>query len=62
MLNNNYKEEDNPLGTMQIGGVVGVGMDIWQFTLDADYDFSANKPNPDLSATQCGNKICFAFH
>ena len=28
---------------MQWGGQLGVGLDFWRFTLDARYDFSANK-------------------
>jgi hypothetical protein len=63
MMNNNYESEDNPLGTMQIGGQVGFGMDIWRFTLDCSYDLTANQPNTNLSSTAWWgqNKFCISL-
>ena len=63
MAGNNYDNEDNPLGTMQIGGQLGFGLDIWRFTLDCSYDLTANQPNTNLSSTQwwAQNKFCISL-
>lgn len=52
LIDNNYNENDNPLGTMQLGGRVGLGFDVWRFTIDGGYDFSASQPNNNLSSTK----------
>jgi hypothetical protein len=38
-------KKDEALGTVQIGGRTGIGIDFWRFTLDVNYDFSASKYN-----------------
>ncbi|MDR0606225.1 MAG: PorT family protein [Bacteroidales bacterium] len=39
--------KDKSIGTVQIGGRTGIGIDFWRFILDVNYDFSANKYNAE---------------
>lgn len=43
MIDNSLGDQDGSLKTLQIGGQAGIGIDIWRFTLDFKYDFSANQ-------------------
>lgn len=63
MVKNNFSENENPFGTLQIGGRVGLGIDIWRFVLDGCYDFSGNQPNSDLESTKWRkqNKFCISL-
>jgi hypothetical protein len=36
-------KKDKFIGTVQMGGRTGIGIDFWRFALDVCYDFSANK-------------------
>jgi hypothetical protein len=62
MIDDNYSKNTNPLGIVQLGGRAGVGFDIWRFTLDAGYDFSASQPNPDFSSNTWWkqNMVCIS--
>lgn len=63
MVGNNYSKKTDPFGILQLGGRAGLGFDIWRFTLDAGYDFSANQPNPDFSSNEWWqqNMICISL-
>ena len=44
LVNSSLKESGkDPLSTAQIGGQLGVGVDVWRFTIDLKYDFSGSK-------------------
>ncbi len=53
LLANNIdvSKSDNPVGTVQIGGRTGIGVDVWRFTFDVNYDFSASKYNSASTST-----------
>lgn len=63
LVGDNYSNDTDPLGTVQLGGRVGLGLDFWRFTFDAGYDFSANQPNPDYSSNKWWkqNMVCISL-
>ncbi|MDR2406967.1 MAG: PorT family protein [Bacteroidales bacterium] len=54
-------KKDKIIGTVQVGGRTGLGIDFWRFTLDVSYDFSANKYNAASVTWRKQNMINIAF-